>query len=69
MQQQLAAMPEQQAVMDMGQYAQQVGWPLGPRVQQPYPAVSVSSVGSVVQAFRGLNVHVSLLPQLVLVVL
>ena len=54
-------MPEQQAVMDMSQWptGQPLGWPLGPRAQQPYPAVSVSSVGSVMQAFRGLNVHVS----------
>ncbi len=59
--QQLPAMPEQQAIMDMSQWptGQPVGWPLGPRAQQPYPAVSVSSVGSVMQAFRGLDVHVS----------
>ena len=59
--QQLPAMPEQHTVMDMSQWptGQPVGWPLGPRTQQPYPAVSVSSVGSVMQAFRGLNVHVS----------
>ena len=58
-QQQLPVMPEQQAMVDLGQWPQPVGWPLGPRAQQPYPAVSVSSVGSVMQAFRGLNVHVS----------
>ncbi|CAL5219060.1 g820 [Coccomyxa viridis] len=59
--QQLPAMPEQQAIMDMSQWptGQPVGWPLGPRAQQPYPAVSVSSVGSVMQAFRGLDVHSS----------
>ena len=56
----LTAMPEQQAIIEMGQWptGHPVGWPLGPRAQQPYPAVSVSSVGSVMQAFRGLNVHV-----------
>lgn len=67
MQQQLPSMPtmpEQQAIVDMAQWGQPVGWPLGPRAQQPYPAVSVSSVGSVMSAFRRLDVqHVRPLPQ------
>ena len=66
MQQQLPSMPtmpEQQAIDDMTQWGQPVGWPLGPRAQQPYPAVSVSSVGSVMSAFRRLDVqHVRPLP-------
>ena len=66
MQQQLPSMPtmpEQQAIVDMAQWGQPVGWPLGPRAQQPYPAVSVSSVGSVMSAFRRLDVqHVRPLP-------
>ncbi|CAK0746583.1 hypothetical protein CVIRNUC_001703 [Coccomyxa viridis] len=60
MQQQLPSMPtmpEQQAIVDMAQWGQPVGWPLGPRAQQPYPAVSVSSVGSVMSAFRRLDVQ------------
>ena len=59
--QQLPAMPELQTMLDMGQWptGQPVGWPLGPRAQHPYPATSVSSVGTVVQAFRGMNMHVS----------
>ena len=62
MPQQLPTMPEQQALTEMGSWQQQpMGWPLGPRAQQPYPAASVSSVGSVMQAFRGLSVHVSVL--------
>ena len=62
MPQQLPAMPEQQALTDMGSWQQQpVGWPLGPRAQQPYPGASISSVGSVMQAFRGLSMHVSAL--------
>ena len=60
MQQQLPSMPtmpEQQAILDMAQWGQPVGWPLGQRAQQPYPAVSVSSVGSVMSAFRRLDVQ------------
>ena len=59
MQQQLPSMPtmpEQQAIDDMTQWGQPVGWPLGPRAQQPYPAVSVWCGGSVKSALRRLAV-------------
>ena len=39
----LTAMPEQQAIIEMGQWptGHPVGWPLGPRAQQPYPGLNV----------------------------
>jgi hypothetical protein len=53
-------MPEQQALTNVASWPQQtLGWPLGPRAQQPNLAASISSVGTVMQAFRGLSMHVS----------
>lgn len=55
--QQFAAVPEQEDVQSWQQQPQ-MGWPLGPRAQQPYPAAG-GPVGNVMQAFRGLSLQVT----------
>ena len=56
--QQFAAVPEQEEVHGWQQQQPQMGWPLGQRAQQPYPAAG-GPVGNVMQAFRGLSLQVT----------